>query len=239
MDFLRAKSAVPCIYAYYTSLPSRGPSKQYYSRTIRGWLLTCTAGSILVTTMYASNFVRKTYLKVLWLLKFWVSPFRVSCFTMTAFIWFAIRCRGLKPLPNNLHVLRSHCCHAWTSAPRPVAAMSGAYVAHHLAATHFLVLVPRPQRHQSLTPTLASMVPSLHVQSCNRMFAFSAQPCCNHFDWMTLSPHPLYGRRRLKMSCSETSRTGKACPLQGKQSLYPLYGRRRLKMSCSETLRTG
>ena len=90
----------------------------------------------------------------------------------TSTLPFTIRCRGLKPLPNDLYVLRSH-CHARTSAPRPVAAMSGAYVAHHLAATHFLVLVPRPQRHQSLTPTLASMVPSLHVQSCNGCLPFS------------------------------------------------------------------
>ena len=125
----------------------------------------------------------------------------------TSTLPFTIRCRGLKPLPNDLYVLRSH-CHARTSAPRPVAAMSGAYVAHHLAATHFLVLVPRRQRHQSLTPTLASTVPSLNVQSCNRMFAFSPQSCHNHVNWMTSSPSPLYGRRILKMSCSETSRAG-------------------------------
>ena len=96
----------------------------------------------------------------------------------------------------------------WTSALRPVAVMSGTYVALHLAVKHFLVLVPWPQCHQSLTPTLASTVPSLHVQSCNRMFAFSIKPCQNHFDWMTSSPRPLYDRRRLEMSCSKSSRTG-------------------------------
>jgi hypothetical protein len=49
---------------------------------------------------------------------------------------------------------------------------------------------------------------------------------------MTLSPRPLYGRRRLKMSCSEPRALGKACMLQGKQSLYPLYGR---EQPCSQT----
>ena len=63
----------------------------------------------------------------------------------------------------------------------------------------------------SSTPSIFDVdttVPSLHVQSCNRMFAFSIKPCQNHFDWMTSSPRPLYDRRRLEMSCSKSSRTG-------------------------------
>ena len=50
--------------------------------------MTCTAGSILATTMYARDLRRKAYVDIIVTIFIIFLPFRVSCFTMIAFIWF-------------------------------------------------------------------------------------------------------------------------------------------------------